>query len=351
MNIRDIKTHAAYLLLLGVLYAPTSCQRKNDPVPKPVQQRPIELSAATEWPDSKGIINNVTDLAGDGFVVWASWSQDLGNGITKNDMNVFGVQGTKAYYPDWSYKPTQFWVGARYEFAAVLPASVFNASHGLTGESDTGQQITGTFDGKDLELDFGDGFDLSASQTDIMYTFTAVDNSDENASNAQLDFTDRICSQLRINMTADISDEKSFEVNRVTIYGINRSIVGDLTISNDEDLNVADIRSLLSDRTTSDNPYATFTKPDGADWTIKNGQETALVTGLLVFPEVFSTPQPMLIKVKYNNNDEVEYRLTAGKWAPNSIYTYTLKTGSIVIGEPKVSEWKKGLAIPEIDIK
>lgn len=348
MNIRDIKTYAAYLLLLGVLYALTSCQRKNDPVPKPVQQRPIELSAATEWPDSKGIIDNVTDLAGDGIVVWAAWSQDLGGGITKNDSNVFGENGTKVYFPNWTYRPTCYWTASTYNFAAALPASVFNATHGHDGNPETDRLVTGTFDGNDLSLIF-DNFDLSGSQTDLIYTFQTVDNTGSQNPIVSLNFQERLCTQLRIEMTSEIADDKTFSVNEVSVYGLHKSLDGEIHIDS-EGLKEEYLRIRLSDRSDYDSPYTIVTKPAEADWTISSGRTTELINELIVFPEAFSETSPMYIKIVYDDNHELIYTLNNGEWEAGRIYTYLLKPESITIGDPVVKPWGT-IKLPEFEIK
>lgn len=346
------------MILLGIMCSVTSCRRKETPVTPPVE-RAIELSDATVWPaqvkSGEQIPNGQVFAPGDGIVVWGTWHQDLGEGVIKSKPNVFGIGGTKAYYPDWSYFPKRFWAPANYTFASTLPASRFNASHNATGLEETGRTISGSFDGSELSLEFS-GFDLSEDQTELMYTFATVDNTDDKADEitdgVSLYFENRLCAQLRLNMK---SDGNTFFVKQVDIYGIHKSITGELEISTEEGLAAADFVGILTEASEENSPYATFSREEGSYWTISGEEATQLVPGILVLPETFSETSPMYVKVTYQSDDlrvnAMTFTLNTGSWEPNTINTYTLKASTLFIGEPIVTPWADGAAIPDIEIK
>ena len=304
----------------------------------------IEFSAS---PSTKAIIDGVEDLVNDGFVVWAANS---------SDGTVFGTNGTKVYhgnpsgplYPSWTYDPPCYWFAMEYAFAAVLPASEFVASHATTNPT---SGIVGQFDGANLTLGFGDGFDISTEdQPDIMYAYATVDNTAQTNPTVGLVFNKRLCAQLNIQMYSDIPDY-TFDVTSVTIYGINKKIAGELVIpvTADADAAASVIQSHLKNNgtvSTVTDYFAHRTPAANATWTIDDDKNnpTKLLTGLLVFPEMFETDNAtanLKIDVAYGNGDVITYTLSRGSWLPNNVYTYTLKASAIntEIAEPTVTPW------------
>lgn len=380
---------AAYILLFSSLYALNSCHRKDDPVGVP-ESNSIELSASADS-QSKAIISGVGDLAGDGFVVWASWEKDpLDEAIFTNDYAsgatdlVFGANGTKVYATDgngdgyftphmtandtWTYTPKRYWQRGTYTFAAALPATAFNASC-VKEESDaTGTaSITGVIsnDGSDiLTLSSGsEGFILGGlsvsgikpdndAQLDLMYAFSSVDNKDESANVVSLYFTHAFA-QIGIKLTSDT--DKPLHIKNIKIYGIHKYAENPLLLMDDTEQNTISLRSRLADagKSTLDNCFAEFIRPEGEDgdmWDIVSGDianAVQLVKELIVFPEVLSTENPLKIRITYNDgaltDKHLDATVSSGSWEAGKVYTYTLSADAIeIIGEPEVTPWQNG---------
>lgn len=401
-------TIVSYILLLAGMCALTSCHRDEAPayVPKSVA---IDFDASADGSDAtKAPIREVTDLLGDGFAVWASWTKDPADSdIFPNDYSsgftnkVFGVNGTKVYPTDgnsngvfdprseqqdkWYYTPPRYWNRGTYVFAAALPASVFNASHARTTAETTGKVITASIADntaeslESLSMTFGgSGFALGGfknvsgtklaadAQSDLMYAFATVDNKDENAGTVSLNFT-HACSLLGIRLTSD--SNKTLKVKSVRIFGIHKSALGlfQVTPVNADDpeaskaANTARLRLLLKDASTEGSYYAEFTRPvgtgeDALKWDVAGGtdaQPVQLVEELIVFPEVLDNC-PLKIKVTYEDGSGVDKYLNAtvssGSWEAGKGYVYTLSADSMEIGEPEVTDWVQGEKI-EIDIE
>ena len=321
-------------LMLGLTLVMASCQREENPSGATVKETPIELSPCTEWSDlSRSIIDGLEDLVGDGFVAWANWTKDPDDSsIFTNDYSsgatnlVFGEHGTKVYATDgdgdsnftpdqqpldtWYYTPKRYWHRGTYTFAAALPASVFNASYANAEADATGTaDITGTL-GLDntLTLTFGQdenetplGFDLSANQIDLMVAFCDVDNRLEDASVAQLNFTNHHFAQIVIE-AASVDENADIIVDEVVFYGNHKATTGPITFTKEEEGVIASYEIDSATATNEDNPYMVINsinqelphavkKADGS-W---EHTYNPIVTGLLVFPE----ESMMTIVVRY----------------------------------------------------
>lgn len=374
---------AAYILLFSSLYALNSCHRKDVPVGVP-ESNSIELSASADS-QSKAIISGVGDLAGDGFVVWASWEKDpLDEAIFTNDYAsgatdlVFGANGTKVYATDgngdglftpvqqildtWYYTPKRYWQRGTYTFAAALPASFFNASHAMTDAEDTGKVITGVFADNTLTLDFGrtengvaQGLDLATHQIDLMIACRHVDNTAEDASSVQLDFQKHQFSQIVIE-AASVDEIAGVIVDEVSFYGNSRFTSGPMSISFDEDGNVTSDYALTN---TSDSatPYKVMTDigqtlPKAVNNGGENWQYTysPIVNGLIVFPETCQ----MSMTVKYRTfihdetvtSQQIEGTVTTSSpitWEAGMKYVYRLQISQhrVDIESAGVLEWNE----------
>ena len=321
-------------LMLGLTLVMASCQREENPSGAIVKETPIELSPCTEWSDlSRSVIDGLEDLVGDGFVAWANWTKDPDDSsIFTNDYSsgatnlVFGEHGTKVYATDgdadglftpvqqpldtWYYTPKRYWHRGTYTFAAALPASVFNASYANAEADATGTaDITGTL-GLDntLTLTFGQdenenplGFDLSANQIDLMVAFCDVDNRLEDASVAQLNFTNHHFAQIVIE-AACVDENADIIVDEVVFYGNHKATTGPITFTKEEEGVIASYEIDSATATNEDNPYIVINsinqelphavkKADGS-W---EHTYNPIVTGLLVFPE----ESMMTIVVRY----------------------------------------------------
>lgn len=386
-------------------FALASCQRDDEPVSEPENTTPIELSAVTRQSDgSRGIISGVGDLLGGGFVAWAQWTKDPeDNAVFTSDYAsgktnlVFGERGTSVYATDgnndgvfnpaqqsqdtWYYTPRRYWHRGTYIFAAALPSSAFNPSHAKTALELVGNPATGVLsnDGEGtLTLTFSQNFVLGGvnasgtapapdAQIDLMYAFTTVDNRDEEATTASLNFV-HSCAQLGLRLTSDA--QKPLKVKSVTIHGIHKYAESPMALTSDQEQNLASLRDCLTDagKTTLASSFAQFNRPVGTstDWDIVTGdvaQAVKLVQDLIVFPEVLSETNPLCIRVTYNDgaaaDKYLDAKVTSGEWLPGKVYTYTLKADSIeiegglvgeIVGEPEVTDWQNGVKT-EIDIQ
>lgn len=333
---RALKTYLSIILLMGVGYVITSCQREDNLFPQETDF-PILVHASSEWPViPKSPIEDESDLAGDGVIVWAN------NNISAN---VFGQYGTKAYYVaggNWTYSPTRYWQMANYTFAAVAPASYFAPSYKNVGDSQNGS-LRG-FMGTDnsLTIDFGEtGFNLNSTQADMMYTFENVDNlSGEGMGVVNIDLN-HMFALLNIDFTSDTPD-KSFSIESITIYGNHKSVKGNLTLNGNTG-NEQALRGCLQDVTTVSGYYAQYNRPSSNNdaWNIIGNVQSRLVEELIVFPEDL-TQCPLFVKVVYNGGRERIINLSTNKWEMGKVYTYLLAVDGIEIGEPDVTDWTDG---------
>ena len=316
MNIRDIKTYFAYLLLIGVLYALTSCQRKEISTPSP-EYHPIELAATSDWPELlKSTINGVEDLVGDGFVVWASWAKasdddalysgDYASGLTNA---VFGINGTKVYAQadntvKWRYSPQRHWQCGYYNFAAILPASAINAqfassevdkigSAGITGEITTDGILTLSL-GKDKDNNTL-GLNLASNQVDLMYAYASVDNTELANPNVSLVFH-HLTSQISISAT-NLDNSTDITIQNISVVGPHQSTSGPITLTYSDNGVTPQWTFTELDSETA---YKTFTfnasngkLPKAVDNTATTYK--SLVSNLLVFPEQCT----LTIKIEY----------------------------------------------------
>ena len=374
-------------LMLGLTLVMASCQREENPSGATVKETPIELSPCTEWSDlSRSVIDGLEDLVGDGFVTWANWTKDPDDSsIFTNDYSsgatnlVFGEHGTKVYATDgdadglftpvqqpldtWYYTPKRYWHRGTYTFAAALPASVFNASC-VNAEADaTGTaDITGTL-GLDntLTLTFGQdenetplGFDLSANQIDLMVAFCDVDNRLEDASVAQLNFTNHHFAQIVIE-AACVDENADIIVDEVVFYGNHKATTGPITFTKEEEGVIASYEIDSATATNEDNPYIVINsinqelphavkKADGS-W---EHTYNPIVTGLLVFPE----ESMMTIVVRYRTymgdntvtSDQIEGTVTTSApvtWFEGMKHLYKLQISRhrVDIISTGVMEW------------
>ena len=374
-------------LMLGLTLVMASCQREENPSGAIVKETPIELSPCTEWSDlSRSVIDGLEDLVGDGFVAWANWTKDPDDSsIFTNDYSsgatnlVFGEHGTKVYATDgdadglftpvqqpldtWYYTPKRYWHRGTYTFAAALPASVFNASYANAEADATGTaDITGTL-GLDntLTLTFGQdenenplGFDLSANQIDLMVAFCDVDNRLEDASVAQLNFTNHHFAQIVIE-AACVDENADIIVDEVVFYGNHKATTGPITFTKEEEGVIASYEIDSATATNEDNPYIVINsinqelphavkKADGS-W---EHTYNPIVTGLLVFPE----ESMMTIVVRYRTymsdntvtSDQIEGTVTTSApitWLEGKKHLYKLQISRhrVDIISTGVMEW------------
>lgn len=373
-----------YYIFLTIALLISGCGKHS-----PEGVTPINMSAfADSQSHSRGVINGLNDLMNDGFVTWANWTKDPeDNAIFTNDYSsgatnlVFGEHGTKVYATDgdgdsnftpdqqpldtWYYTPKRYWHRGTYTFAAALPASAFNASC-VNAEADaTGTaNITGTL-GLDntLTLTFGQdenenplGFDLSANQIDLMVAFSDVDNCDENASVAQLNFMNHHFAQIVIE-AASVDENADIIVDEVVFYGNHKATTGPITFTKEKEVVIASYEIDSATATNEDNPYMVISsinqelphavkKADGS-W---KHTYNPIVTGLLVFPE----ESVMTMVVKYRTfmsdntvtSEQIEGTVTTSApvtWFEGMKHLYKLQISRhrVYIVSTGVMEWEQ----------
>lgn len=343
MNIDVKMTYLKYLLLAGAMCAFVSCQREDGPLDLPENKIPIELSAASEWPDfTKALITSEDDLEGDGFVVWGDLHSN--NTIT----SVFNGTEVTRETGEWDYSPKQYWFNGDYYFAALLPASKVKNNISAFITDDGSLKLNGgsiTLGGPD------------ADQIDLMYALSGkIENTESKEEYDPIALTFyHLWAQLGFNLQSVEPNDKSFEISKITLYGsgLYSSITfseGEgteadpdytLTISeNDYQLKRTD---LYSNPTDSTNPFATFTPEDGTSWTVGT-EAVPLVKGLMVFPVESSEDNSVTVEVTYGNGKTIKGTIDEVKWLSGKKYIYTLQIGanSINFKEPTVAKWGEG---------
>jgi hypothetical protein len=386
---------SAILAVLAVTISLNSCERIDVPARGQGTGRFISFTAVEDsvWPDvTKGAISGVGDLLGDGFSVWASWTKDpldrvvYGEEYYLNGVNgaVFGESGTIVTAADtdgdgefvqvkdeWTYSPQQEWYRGYYSFAAVIPASAFKNNGGVTGAhyphsaasvtlAYSDDKVTGVTYNNRLTLDFPDDlFVLGGhsvigtrlplqSQPDLMYAFAEVDNTANEAENVKLQFT-HTCAKLSILLSVN-DPTKTMSVQKITIYGLLNAIPTPLEFTHtrtagqtEDDSNFSAMLAAAADdpeeyRSTLDNPFAVFTRPEGEGddafrWDIKgsdpeNPVAVRLVEDLLVFPGHLSASNQLKIKIDYKNGDDLLttfVKISQGEWKPGQSYAYSFQ--------------------------
>ena len=368
-------TYSKYLLLVGVVWALASCQREDKPLDVPENGAPIELSASPEWPGfTKGLIHGLSDLTGDGFVVWSSWTEALTQTANSNAA-VFGTYGTIVNAVDrdendvfnplqgdrWEYSPLKFWHDGFYTFAALLPASSFDTQISYNKlfsvhEGRVSGTATSPVYNNSLILDGtvtlggvgSSGFTLE-DQVDLMYAFENVKySSTATNSTSTVSFTfNHLWAQLGLEFQSVEPNGKTIDIKQVKVYGIPSSIDFDASVSltSVQSKNLTSIRKALAgtSASTSAAPFAVFNKPtEGSDvqkWNV-GSTKVKLVDGLMVFPVAF-TSTPLTIEVTYGNGKILTGSISSGELVSGNRYVYTLTLGanSINFGEPTVTGW------------
>ena len=333
---------------------------------------------------TKGVIEDVSDLEGDGFIVWATWTKDKDdNSIFTNNYadgfyeNVFGDGGTKVIRTQgvWKYSPPKYWHRGIYTFAAVLPASTFNATYSdytpaeltnpygtYTGGVVTNEDNTLSYNPSVITLHLGEeGYDLSAEQDDIMVAYYNVDNRSENApqttNGVSLNFKHQM-SQIAIE-AANIDENIDITILQIEVSGNHRSIVGDLVFTPSENNVTANYE--LNDSTSLEAPYQIINTPSDPnnskyDWVMTKKVSDAeleydtIVPSLLVFPEecylsfkvIYTASIP---SIHGTTSQPIEGTVTtsrAVKWRPGVKYAYRLQISGqrVDIVSSSIKEWE-----------
>lgn len=303
-----------------------SCER-GDSLSDLVQEsgRPIEFSVESDWPEiTKSLISNSDDIKGVGFKVWGVKSSDSDG---SNSESVFGEDGTSVSFTagKWKSDVVKDWEGRHYSFASVLHPAKF----------------AGTYSNNTLSIDLGDnGYNLAVNQDDFMVAFQNVDNSDFDASVVELDFRHLFSTiDIRLNNSQPF-DSQGIAVTKVMLYGIHKSITGDLQIKQEtiydstnnkisEDLttNLADCFD-PSHISTDIMPYYERQYAYGSANEFNYSSPTiTVVDDLLVFPESLSEKITLSIVIELQQQSKrgkIVANISSGEWLSSKSYTYIL---------------------------
>lgn len=313
------------------------------------ENRAIEFGVASDLAvDSKAAIgtSNYQDF---GFVALGAWK--LG---TMEDDVILGEYGTEVRYDSgWNYSPLCYWKEGVYDFAAVMPSSLFAASHEHTGTVTPGTALASMDEDthKTLTLDFGDGgYDLSAGQHDIMVAFSSADNGDRtmgtvvNGKLKQVSLAFEHKLSLVSIKAATTEPRTDMYIKKIEVYGNSKATTGDIVFTYNE----SKITSTYTTTgvTSATNPYKTIPPSNPDDWKLPaGGASNTLVPELLVFPEVCD----FTIAVTYTDRYGKEFtgKEFTGKgtisadWAAGKKYSYsfTVSLESIAFAEPTIEPW------------
>ena len=336
------------------------CGGKESPVPADTGKDVIALSAGIEGiQDSKGLINNLVDLAQDGFVVWGAWEQDptdksmySGDYTLGFTNRVFGLKGTKVYYPDWKYAPQRYWTRGTYSFAAALPASAFNCDHALNDDKTGSAGINGQIS-NDGVLTLGN-WDLKENQIDLMVAFDDADNKDESRTDedkVSLRFEHQLA-QIAFKAKFADDNQSAVEIKSITIYGNTRTATQATFACNDNGTETKDDDQItaswiLGAKATSKTDY--FAQKSGS-WSTSG---STLMEGVLVFPEAYTFTIVVDYIESYGGASATvsQSGSLSGTWeaAQKYVYEFTLSSKNIIFSEPVVTPWGDGGKADVID--
>lgn len=327
----------------------TGCGRYSDDLVMQPENRPIEIGISDEWTDhTKAAYNQVTDLNGDGFIVWATCNKPEANSSTED---VFGQAGTKVYARSWTYSPARYWQKGTYSFAAVLPASAFNATYPTPSETQVAPY--GTQGTNSLTLECGDGYNLATEQDDIMVAFADVDNSESTMGTVVNGQTKKVSLTFKHQLAlvkingVNLETRTDIRIDEITVYGNSASTAGNMVFNyNPADGEITADYVLAITKTTEDKVFRTMSGNDN-EWVLPANNEKSLVDDLIVFPEKDCT---FNIVVKYTDlygDSEIQYTKTgslSATWEVGKMYTYTfsIDLDDIIFNPPTVAPWPDG---------
>lgn len=307
------------------------------------ENRAIEFGVASDLAvDSKAAIgtSNYQDF---GFVVLGAWK--LG---TMEDDVILGEYGTEVRYDSgWNYSPLCYWKEGVYDFAAVMPSSLFAASHEHTGTVTPGTALASMDEDthKTLTLDFGDGgYDLSAGQHDIMVAFSSADNGDRTMGTVVNDKLKQVSLAFEHQLSlvsikaATTEPRTDMYIKKIEVYGNSKATTGDIVFTYESKITSTYTTTGV---TSATNPYKTISPSNADDWKLPaGGASNTLVPELLVFPEVCD----FTIAVTYADRYDKEFTgkgTISADWAAGKKYSYsfTVSLESIAFAEPTIEPW------------
>ena len=312
---------------------------------------PIEFGIDDELTvDSKVAIDN-NNYQESGFVVMGAWT--LGS---EADHSIFGVNGTEVRYSEgWSYSPMCYWKEGLYDFAAVMPSSLFKATHphDATATEGTATISMDATTHRTVTLHFGDGgYDLSAGQHDIMVAYSSADNRDRkmgtvvegSLKQVSLDFKHQL--SLVSIKAATTEPRTDMYIKQIKVFGNSKATKGDIVFTYNESTITSNESTITSvyetaGNTDRDNEYKTISPSAAEDWKLRAGSEyTTLIDGLLVFPEECTFCIAVTYADRYGKEFTDVGKLSAS-WEAGKKYTYsfTVSLENIAFAEPTVEPW------------
>ncbi len=328
-----------HILLIAILIL-AGCKDHSsiDPEAGLSENLPIEFGVSGDLSvESKAPITSGAD-----FIAFA----DLTVG-TSAPVSVFGAEGQKVTFADgdYTYSPMRYWQLGSYFFGGVMPEGDFYTASFSAAD-------------KQITLDFGeDGYNLAEHQADLMAAFHTVDlESLSNPAPVDFDFDHQLSWVVieAASLNSGLSDEGVL-VSTLKVYGNSPSTQGDIVFTYNGTGVTATGFQNLSEKTTGENPFETFTAPSGAasdhDWKLlKPGTDGAvydvLVPQLLVFPEECT----FTVVVTYTENGIEKTRVgsLAANWVAGKKYTYKLHLATDISFTVSVTGWGTE-AVPDTD--
>lgn len=354
------------ILLILLMCTLAACSHKEEPF-SVSDSHLIEFGIMDELVvDSKAAIDG-TNYQQSGFIALGAWEFES----WENDV-LFGINGTEVRYTaqsGWNYSPKRYWQKGTYDFAGVMPSSLFAPSHRYSGSSQTSSFIVSLDDDTHdtLTLDFGDnGYNLAEGQHDLMVAFDDnVDNSNETMGTVvsgklkQVSFKFEHQFSLVTIKAANLESNTNITIEKIQVYG-NHTTIGDMVIIHNAGKFTSDY-DISGDPTSEKNVYKTMTRPTTnvsgtTDWVlaaITSGTTyETLVPGLLVLPEECT----FNIIVTYKDHLGKSYTKAGSldvEWEIGKMYTYTftISLDKITFAEPIVEPWPSTSQKMDTDIE
>ena len=315
------------LLAMAFILAGSKGPSSLEPDVLQSEDYPIEFAVSCNLSvESKAVINDPT-----GFVA-------LGGLTTADEWmtnQIFGDNGTEVTPTSnntWTYSPVRYWQPGSYVFAGVMP-SALSCTPSLSANNH-----------KQLTLDFGtDGFDLSATQTDLLVAFDEVFvESTATAGPVDFDFAHQFALVVIQGASVD-PNTKGIEIQNVKVYGNTKSTTGNMVFTYAPATGnipsvITSSYTLSSTKTTLNAPYKSLdgewalVKP-GADGLVYN----AIVSDLLVFPEQCTFN--IAITYKEDNITKTRIGSLSANWAAGKKYTYSFNLAADISFSVSVSDW------------
>lgn len=313
-------------ILFGAMIVFASCHREDIPCNETENaEYPIVFSTMTADLDVKAESEEQTiaQIKTDGFHVWGSRT----NG-DQTDNNVFLSTGSDVTFnptsSSWIYSPVRYWSAGDYTFYAVSPKNLVT-----TG----GFGAAGVFN-----LNFGTGWDLSTTKTDLMLGKAIASGATKLAeANGPTPVTLTFEHMLSmINFTAKNTEGRE---STITITGVE--ISGNHYVAESWTMSGSARRWDFTDAT------AIWSVGLQNDVTLATDQFSAITSDVVVFPEDNFN---LTVKVSYNitidgaTGSDTKSATIAPTWESGKIYTYQINLTSdhITFSDPKVQDWADG---------